>query len=100
MVFAAQLVGSAASRSFEWYRGGTRQLKPLFEQASDLIRDGVIAQSAQQAQDLWSLRETIPLANRAIGAICSSDISLPLSEIAGFIAKMPATLGPFWRHPN
>jgi FAD/FMN-containing dehydrogenase len=65
------------------------------EQASDMIRDGVIAQSAQQAQDLWSLRETIPLANRAIGAICSSDISLPLSEIASFIAKMPVALARY-----
>jgi len=57
----------------------------LFERASDLILDGVIAQSQQQANDLWSLRETIPLANKAIGAICSSDISLPLSELPGFI---------------
>ena len=75
--------------------GAEKAIETLFEQASDLIRDGVIAQSAQQAQDLWSLRETIPLANRAIGAICSSDISLPLSEIAGFIAKMPAALARF-----
>ena len=57
----------------------------LFERASGLILDGVIAQSQQQANDLWSLRETIPLANKAIGAICSSDISLPLSELPGFI---------------
>ena len=57
----------------------------LFERASDLILDGVIAQSQQQANDLWSLRETIPVANKAIGAICSSDISLPLSELPGFI---------------
>ncbi len=57
----------------------------LFERASDLILDGVIAQSQQQANELWRLRETIPLANKAIGAICSSDISLPLSELPGFI---------------
>ena len=58
--------------------GVEQAIETLFEQASYVIRDGVIAQSEQQAQDLWSLRETIPLANRAIGAICSSDISLPL----------------------
>ena len=75
--------------------GAEQAIEALFEQASNVIRDGVIAQSAQQAQDLWSLRETIPLANRAIGAICSSDISLPLSEIASFIAKMPAALARF-----
>ena len=75
--------------------GAEQAIEALFEQASDVIRDGVIAQSAQQAQDLWSLRETIPLANRAIGAICSSDISLPLSEIASFIAKMPVALARY-----
>jgi FAD/FMN-containing dehydrogenase len=75
--------------------GAEQAIETLFEQASDMIRDGVIAQSAQQAQDLWSLRETIPLANRAIGAICSSDISLPLSEIASFIAKMPVALARY-----
>ena len=75
--------------------GAEQAIEALFDQASDIILDGVIAQSAQQAQDLWSLRETIPLANRAIGAICSSDISLPLSEIAGFITKMPQALARF-----
>jgi len=75
--------------------GAEQAIETLFDQASDIILDGVIAQSAQQAQDLWSLRETIPLANRAIGAICSSDISLPLSEIAGFIEKMPHALARF-----
>ena len=75
--------------------GAEQAIEALFEQASDMIPDGVIAQSAQQAQDLWSLRETIPLANRAIGAICSSDISLPLSEIASFIAKMPVALARY-----
>ncbi|MBL7406414.1 FAD-binding oxidoreductase, partial [Escherichia coli] len=49
-----------------------------------LVLDGVIAQSGQQAADFWSLREHIPEANRRIGAIASHDISLPLSEIAGF----------------
>lgn len=52
-----------------------------------LVTDGVIARSGQQAADLWALREHIPLANRAVGAIASHDISLPLSEVAGFIAE-------------
>ena len=50
-----------------------------------LVLDGTIAQSGQQAADFWHLREHIPEANRRIGAIASHDISLPLSEIAGFI---------------
>lgn len=51
-----------------------------------LVSDGVIAQSGQQAADFWGLREHIPLGNRAVGAIASHDISLPLSEIPSFIA--------------
>ncbi|MCV2446524.1 FAD-binding oxidoreductase [Paracoccus sp. DMF] len=57
-----------------------------------LVLDGVIAQSGQQAADFWHLREHIPEANRRIGAIASHDISLPLSEIAGFIRDAGAAL--------
>lgn len=62
-------------------------LEGLFTDAAEagLVSDGVIAQSGQQAADLWAIRETIPDANRHIGAIASHDISLPLSEIARFI---------------
>jgi FAD/FMN-containing dehydrogenase len=59
-----------------------------------LVTDGVIATSEAQAADLWHLREAIPLANRKIGAVSSHDISLPLSEIPGFIEKAPAFLAP------
>jgi FAD/FMN-containing dehydrogenase len=57
-----------------------------------LVSDGVIATSEAQAASLWHLREMIPQANRLIGAVSSHDISLPLSEIPGFIAKAPAAL--------
>lgn len=57
-----------------------------------LVVDGVIAQSGAQAADFWHLRESLPEANRRIGAIASHDISLPLSEIAGFIAAAGAAL--------
>ncbi|RJL03951.1 FAD-binding oxidoreductase [Paracoccus aestuarii] len=57
-----------------------------------LVRDGVIAQSGQQGAELWALREHIPLANRHVGAIASHDISLPLSEVARFIADAGAWL--------
>jgi len=59
-----------------------------------LISDGVVATSEAQAASLWHLREMIPQANRRIGAISSHDISLPLSEIPGFIAEAPAALRP------
>jgi FAD/FMN-containing dehydrogenase len=62
-------------------------LEELLEEAMqhDLVLDGVIAQSGRQAAEFWNLREHIPEANRRVGAIASHDISLPLSEIAGFI---------------
>lgn len=63
-----------------------------------LVTDGVIATSEAQAEGLWALRETIPLANRKVGAVSSHDISLPLSAIPGFIAEGPraiAGLGDF-----
>ena len=76
-------------------------LEALFAAAlpEGLVNDGLVAQSAGQRLAFWELRETIPLANRAIGAVSSHDISLPLGEVAGFIAEAgPALmrLGP-WR---
>ncbi|NBB97827.1 MAG: FAD-binding protein [Alphaproteobacteria bacterium] len=50
-----------------------------------LVRDGLIAQSAAQRAEFWSIRESIPEANRHIGAVSSHDISLPLSEVPNFI---------------
>lgn len=75
-------------------------LSRLFVLGQDrgLVQDGVIATSAAQAATLWALRETIPEANRKVGAVASHDISLPLSEIAGFLpraAAMVARIGPF-----
>ena len=66
--------------------------------AAGLVSDGVIATSEAQAAAIWALRETIPLANRKVGAVSSHDISLPLSAIPGFIADAPraiARLGAF-----
>ena len=76
-------------------------LSDLFEAAlaQGLVTGGVIAQSTAQRSQFWALRETIPLANRAVGAVSSHDISLPLSEIANFIRVADAALaalGP-WR---
>ena len=76
-------------------------LMDIFETALDqsLVTDGIIAQSQAQRAAFWHLRESIPEANRRIGAISSHDISLPLSEVPGFIATATADLarlGP-WR---
>jgi FAD/FMN-containing dehydrogenase len=66
----------------------------LYDAADDkgLVSDGVIANSEAQAAGLWALRETIPEANRRIGAVSSHDISLPLSAIPGFVADAPKAL--------
>lgn len=67
-------------------------------EARGLAHDTVVATSAAQAAALWHLRETIPEANRRIGAVASHDISLPLSEVAGFLAEAEqvlAGIGPF-----
>ena len=75
-------------------------LLAVFEEALEtgLVADGAIAQSGQQRADFWDLRENIPAANRRVGSIASHDISLPLSEIPGFLneaGKAIEAMGPF-----
>lgn len=75
-------------------------LETLFGDAleQELVSDGLIAQSEQQAQDFWAVRERIPEANRMIGAVSSHDISIPLSAIPAFIPegiKRLETVGVF-----
>jgi FAD/FMN-containing dehydrogenase len=60
--------------------------------STGLVTDGVVAQSGPQRAGLWRLRESIPLANRKVGAVSSHDISLPLSEIPAFIPRATAVL--------
>ncbi len=75
-------------------------LEALFAAGAEcgLVTDGVIAQSHAQRQDLWTIRESIPEANRRIGSISSHDIAVPLSAIPVFIdegAKVLARIGAF-----
>ncbi|KPP87475.1 MAG: FAD/FMN-containing dehydrogenase [Rhodobacteraceae bacterium HLUCCO07] len=69
-------------------------LEALFAEALEagLVSDGTIAQSLAQRDALWELREQLPEANRRIGSISSHDISLPLSEVPGFITRADAAL--------
>lgn len=57
-----------------------------------LVGDGVVAHSEAQRAALWRIRESIPLANRKVGAVSSHDISLPLSEVPAFIPRATAAL--------
>ena len=54
-----------------------------FEQG--LATDGVLASSQAQRNQMWWLRETIPEANRKVGAVSNHDISVPIGRIATFI---------------
>ena len=69
-------------------------LEAVFDDAAEagLVTDGVIAASASQRAAFWALREAIPEGNRRIGAVSSHDISLPLSEVAGFVEEAPSAL--------
>ncbi len=69
-------------------------LEGLFEaaHAKGLVSDGVIASSLAQRDAFWHIRETIPAANRRIGAVSSHDISLPLSMVPDFIAQAPVVI--------
>ena len=64
-------------------------LEGVFAQALEagLVSDGVIAQNMGQRAEFWTLRESIPEANRHIGAVSSHDISLPLSAVPEFIDR-------------
>lgn len=46
---------------------------------------GTVAQSDSQRSDFWAIRESIPHANRKIGAIVSNDISVPVGQVPTFI---------------
>ncbi len=75
-------------------------LERLFEAGLErnLVSDGVIAASEAQRSQLWAVRETIPEANKRIGAISSHDIALPLSAVPDFIdeaGRRLAALGDY-----
>ena len=72
--------------------GPEAAMSDLLIAAGDLVTDGLLAQSGAQAAGFWTLRESLPEANRRVGAIASHDIALPLSEIPGFIADAGAML--------
>ncbi|HUF57064.1 MAG TPA: FAD-binding oxidoreductase [Thermohalobaculum sp.] len=58
-----------------------------------LATDGALAQSEAQRAAIWWLRETIPEANRRVGALSSHDIAVPVSRIPAFIEAATAAVG-------
>jgi FAD/FMN-containing dehydrogenase len=57
-----------------------------------LIGDTAVATSIEQANAMWHLRESIPLAQSAEGANVKHDIALPVSAIEEFVASTDAAL--------
>jgi FAD/FMN-containing dehydrogenase/uncharacterized membrane protein len=60
--------------------------------AAGLVAEAVVASNLTQAQQLWHVRESIPLAQAQEGLNIKHDISLPISGIAAFVAETDAAL--------
>ncbi|WP_415182617.1 FAD-binding oxidoreductase [Phaeovulum sp.] len=60
--------------------------------SSGLAHDAVIAQNELQRAAFWAVRESLPIANRRIGAVSSHDISVPLAKLPEFIAAASAAV--------
>lgn len=57
-----------------------------------LISDAVLAESGEQARQLWDIREHIPLAQVQDGPNIKHDISIPISSIPAFVARSEEVL--------
>jgi FAD/FMN-containing dehydrogenase len=69
-------------------------LEALFAEAAEagLAPDGVIAASGAQRAQFWQLRESLPEANRHIGAVSSHDIAVPMASVPEFLARAEAAV--------
>jgi len=61
-----------------------------------VIGDAAVAESLSQAQALWHVRESIPLAQSEEGLNIKHDISLPVSAIAAFASEADVQLQSRW----
>jgi FAD/FMN-containing dehydrogenase len=68
------------------------QLEGLLEAAMNAgcVIDAVVADNLNQAQTLWQVRESIPLAQSQEGLNIKHDISVPVSAMAEFVASTDA----------
>ncbi|MFN3278101.1 MAG: FAD-binding oxidoreductase [Paracoccus hibiscisoli] len=60
--------------------------------ADGLALDGVVAQSQAQAAALWAVREGMNEGQARRGRHLRSDVSVPLSQLAEFVAEVEATV--------
>jgi len=73
---------------------GSAALEALLGTALErgLIADTALAASLEQANAMWHLRESIPLAQPAEGPNIKHDIALPVSAICAFVASTDLAL--------
>jgi len=66
----------------------------LLEQALkvELISDAAVAESMEQSNGMWHLRESIPLAQAQHGINIKHDVSVPVSLIPAFVASTDSAL--------
>jgi len=60
--------------------------------AQSCVTDAVVAENLAQAQQLWQIRESIPLAQAQEGLNIKHDISIPVSSIPAFVRATDALL--------
>ena len=65
-------------------------LETAFE--ASCVTDAVVAENLTQAQQLWHIRENIPLAQAEEGLNIKHDISIQISRIPAFVAHTDAVL--------
>jgi FAD/FMN-containing dehydrogenase len=70
------------------------QLERLLEAAMEegCVTDAVVAENLSQANQLWHIRESIPLAQAEEGLNIKHDISVPVSNIPAFCRETDAQL--------
>jgi FAD/FMN-containing dehydrogenase len=82
------------SSDFESDAHAQARFETLMQTALDAgcVSDAAVAQNSAQARAMWHIRESIPLAQAALGLNIKHDISLPVSRIAAFCAAADAAL--------
>jgi FAD/FMN-containing dehydrogenase len=93
------------ARPHNWYvlielSGGTaggglgRALETLLAKATEdgLVEDATICASEAQTQTLWQIREVISEAQKPEGGSIKADVSVPISQVAEFIARADAAV--------
>ncbi|WP_134680445.1 FAD-binding oxidoreductase [Paracoccus ravus] len=73
-------------------------LEGFLADAGDIVQDGVIASSRAQAERLWLLREVMVDRQGRGGPYLRSDVSVPISRLAAFVADALSALA--LSHPD